>query len=225
MTVDEAIRLVADRVDAPLRDLARRSASLIHLSTGTRLFGAGDVVPGLHLIAQGAVRVLRETPDRGVVIHREVAGGLLGEVALFSDRRYPGTAIATEPTVLILLPESAVLQAIRRDPDLATLLLRRIAARTRDVIGRLGRIASLTVMRRLALHLLERSTTGRGTVVTLGMTQVQLAEELGTVKEIITRELRALARLGVIAPQGGGRYAIRDRSALRDIAGATRSRQ
>ena len=198
---------------------------MIRLSPGERLFHAGDVVPGLHLIAEGAIRVMRATPDRGVVIHHEVAGGLLGEVALFSDGRYPATATAMEPTLVLLVGEAEVHRALRQDPALAILLLRRLASRTKDVITRLDRIANLTVMRRLALHLLERAGAGREKIVTLGMTQVQLAEELGTVKEIITRELGALVRLGLIARLGAGRYAIRDRDGLRGIAGATSHRR
>ncbi|MEX2178228.1 MAG: Crp/Fnr family transcriptional regulator [Gemmatimonadaceae bacterium] len=224
--VEAALRPIAEHVAPPLLALARAAASVIRLSTGERLFAAGDAVPGLHLIAEGAIRVIRTTPDRGVVIHRELAGGVLGEVALFSDGRYPGTAVAMEPTLVILLSETMVLAAIQQNPELSVLLLRRLASRTRDVIGRLDRIANLTVMRRLALHLLDRAASGRagGATVSLGMTQVQLAEELGTVKEIITRELRALGKQGLIVPQGAGRYAIRDRDGLHRLAGRGRQR-
>jgi DNA-binding IclR family transcriptional regulator len=47
-------------------------------------------------------------------------------------------------------------------------------------------------------------------VVSLGMTQVELAEELGTVKEVVVRALATLRRLRLIAAAGRGRYHVVD---------------
>jgi DNA-binding transcriptional regulator LsrR (DeoR family) len=52
----------------------------------------------------------------------------------------------------------------------------------------------------------------------MGMTQRKVAEELGTVREVVSRELQSLAREGLIAPRGGGRYEIRDAEALRSLS-------
>jgi CRP/FNR family cyclic AMP-dependent transcriptional regulator len=107
---------------------------------------------------------------------------------------------------------------LRAGGPLAEVLLRRLASRTREVIGRLDRLVHLTVARRLARHLVERAEATRRREVSLGMTQVALAEELGTVKEIVVRELRALARRGLVAPLGRGRYLVADVDALRRFA-------
>ena len=50
------------------------------------------------------------------------------------------------------------------------------------------------------------------------MTQDRLAEELGTVREVVARELRALVRRGWIASLGGGRYRLIDARSLRAAA-------
>jgi DNA-binding transcriptional regulator LsrR (DeoR family) len=52
----------------------------------------------------------------------------------------------------------------------------------------------------------------------LGMTQAQLAEELGTVREVVVRGLAQLRRDGIIAAAGRGRYVISNRDGLTDLA-------
>ena len=105
--------------------------------------------------------------------------------------------------------------------ELAELLLHRLAARAREVIARLDRLAHQSVLRRLSHHLTLRALAARParSAISLGMTQVELAEELGTVKEVIVRELRSLRRLQLIEPAGRGMYRVVDLRALRTLAG------
>ena len=56
-------------------------------------------------------------------------------------------------------------------------------------------------------------------MIAIGMTQQQLAEELGTVREVIVRELHALRTAGLVRSLGGGRLEIVDITALRARAG------
>jgi CRP/FNR family transcriptional regulator len=157
-------------------------------------------------------------------VHQEGPGGLLGEVALFGTGAYPATAETTEPSVLAFLDAQAVHRALATDPALAPLLLRRLALRTGEVIARLDRIAHLTVPARVAAHLLGRvearpSRAAPDEAVSLGMTLVRLADELGTVKALVVRALAALRRARVIEAVGAGRYRVLDLPALRRIAG------
>lgn len=215
---------LGEALPAPLRVLAARDGRVRRLAAGERLFAAGDAVEGLHLVVAGAVRVLRETTGRRVVVHHEGPGGLLGEVALFAGTPYPGTAVALEPTAVLAIPAASLRRALRAEPALAELLLQRLARRAREVIERLDRVATRTVGARLAAHLHARTVVARrradAPLVTLGMTQVQLAEELGTVKEVVTREVRRLVRAGVLEAAGQGRYVVRDAATLARLADA-----
>ena len=78
------------------------------------------------------------------------------------------------------------------------MLLERLARRVRELVERLDRTALRSVSARLAEFLSARADArGRG-VIALGMTQQQLAEELGTVREVIVRELHALRTAGLV---------------------------
>jgi CRP/FNR family transcriptional regulator len=222
-----ALDAFRSRYPESLLVLAHARGTPRELAPGAVLFTAGDRVTGLHLVLDGALRIVRESAGRATVVHEERAGGMLGEVAYFTDGIYPGTAEALEPSRLLLLHSDDVERALASDHALARWMLGRLAARTREVIGRLDRVAHLTVLQRLASHLLARHrAVARGGVrsvaFSLGMTQARLAEELGTVKPLVVRELGTLTRLGVVERAGDGRYRVRDAGALERLASARR---
>ena len=183
-----ALRIVADRA------VERRFA------TGDILFRAGDTAPGLLVVLEGKVRVVRKAADRAQVVHVERAGGTLGEVPVFSGGGYPATAFV---------------------------LLERLSRRVRELVERLDRASLRPVSARLAEYLIGRADARHRAVIAIGMTQQQLAEELGTVREVVVRELQALRASGLLRALGSGRFEIVDATALRARAreGAGRGRK
>jgi CRP/FNR family transcriptional regulator len=166
----------------------------------------------------GRVRLLRESHGRTILIHHEERGGCLGEVPLFEGTTYPATAMAAEPTRCLVIHREAILEMVRTEPELALALLARLAARVRHVVDRLDRNTSQSTLGRLAEHLLARASASRARAFTLGASQQQAAEELGTVRELVVRGLRALRDRGAIVALGGGRYSVADEGLLRRIA-------
>lgn len=188
-----------------------------HLRKGATLFRAGSEPRGIFVVLAGRIRVVRGHRGRQHVIHSEGPGGTLCEVPFFAGGRVPATALAAEPSRCLTLDRHVLLAAMRQDPALAWLLLRRLSIRVRDLVERLDHVLSRGVATRLAGFLLARSQAVSGPL-TLGVTQAELAEEIGTVREVVVRCLGQLRRAGIIAPAGRGRYVIHDLAALRALA-------
>jgi CRP-like cAMP-binding protein len=183
------------------------------------LFRQDDPAPGLILIFEGRIRVVRSSAEgRRHVLHEEGAGGSLGEVPLFAGGGMAGTAIAMEPSVGVVLPADRFRAAVATNPDLALHLLSRLARRTRALAERLEQVTTRRVQARLAAHLLERARGAAGSAFAIGMTQGELAEDLGSVREVVVRELRGLCRSGALVARGGGRYEMPDPKVLRELA-------
>jgi CRP/FNR family transcriptional regulator len=183
------------------------------------LWLAGGAARQLYIVVEGAVRVVHGFGGRQHVIHTEGVGGTLGDVAMFEGGTYPATAIAASRTLCLSLDRDGLLRAMREDPELAFRLLSRLAARVRQLITRLDRVTAFSVPARLAGFLLMRhAAAGTGSFV-LGQTQQSVAEELGTVREVVVRALRDLRAEGLIVAEGRGRFRIADESRLRAIAG------
>jgi len=210
----KAISFFASFPRSALRIIAERGVER-RFKTGDIIFRAGDVAAGLMVVLEGKVRVVRKAGARTQVVHVERAGGTLGEVPTFSGGGYPATAFAAEPTVCVLIARDVLLAAVKTNPEAAFVLLERLARRVRELVERLDRSALRSVSARLAEFLVARADARGRAVIAIGMTQQQLAEELGTVREVIVRELHGLRTAGLIRSLGGGRFEIVDAPALR----------
>lgn len=187
-----------------------------HYAAEEVLYLAGTPASNIHLVLEGRVRLMRDSA-RAIMIHDERAGGCLGEVPLFEGTTYPATAIASERTRCLVISRVAVLAAVRENPDLALALLSRLAARVRAIVQRLDDTGKST-QARLAEHLLACATASRSASFTLGGTQQQVAEEMGTVRELVVRGLKSLQDRGAIIRKGNGRLVIADEQLLRAVA-------
>lgn len=201
----------AARADVAARAVLRRYA------VGEPLWRVGDAPRGLFIIRSGRVRIMSNAGGRRHVVHVEGPGATLGEVPLFDGGSYPATAIASEPTVCIVLGMDALRAVMAARPQLAWLLLARLAGRVRHLIDRLARQTADPVRARLALHLLARPVSPAGSI-TLGGTQEAVAEELGTVREVVVRHLREFLADGLLRRFARREYRIVDSRALAVIA-------
>jgi CRP-like cAMP-binding protein len=185
------------------------------VANGAALFRAGEEARGIYLVLDGTVRVVGHRGGRQHLIHVEGPGGSLGEVPFFAGGGFPATALADGPVRYLFLDRAAITAAIRLDPTLAWRLLRHMSTRVRELVGRLERNTAWSVQGRLAEVLIRRHAAAGGAAFTLGQTQAALAEELGTVREVVVRTLAALREDGLIRNVGRGRYAVRDERGLR----------
>jgi CRP-like cAMP-binding protein len=207
-----------------LGTLSQSARSALLSAAGERRYATSEIIylagahaQSLYVVLEGRVRLLRESHGRTIVIHEEARGGCLGEVPLFEGTTYPATAMAAEPTRCLVWHRDAILEAVRADPELALALLSRLAARVRHLVDRMDRNTSQPMLGRLAQLLLARAAASRAASFSLGGSQQQAADEIGTVREVVVRGLRTLRERGAIAARGGGRYSV-DEEALHRIA-------
>jgi len=185
---------------------------------GQTLWSADTDAQGLAVVLDGSVRVVRAPRGRQYGVHTEGPGGTLGEVPFFAGGRYPATAIATAPTTCLWLDRATVARAVVADPEVAFRWLERLAVRVRALVARLDEQTAETVEQRLASYVLARQAEAKGAPFTLGGTQAEAAEDLGTVREVLVRTLRLFRERGLLDSPSRGRFVVRDRERLTRIA-------
>jgi CRP/FNR family transcriptional regulator len=201
----------------PAREALAARAVVRKYRAGQYLWRAGDESRGLHLVVAGRVRIVRDEGRWQHVVHVEGAGASLGEVPLFAGGGYPASALAAEATTCIVIDRSSLQTVIATHPNLAWSLLRSLAARVRDLVDRLSSRRGDPIQTRLAAYILSQPRTTSGALL-LRETQQAIAEELGTVREIVGRQLGALVQAGMLERRGRGRYAVVDEAGLSGIA-------
>ena len=218
-----------DQLTAALRGLAELDArALIQLGRASAvrtyrpkqvLYRAGERADGLYIVLSGRVIVRRESAARSQMLHTEVAGGVLGEIPVFGGRAFPATATALETTRCAHVPIAVIDRLIREEPTFARFALRRMAARAESLLRRIDDLTATTVTMRLAGFIADRAATSRTPDFTLGVTQSELANELGTAREVIVRGIAALVSAGAIRRTGRSRFGVQSHSTLRALAG------
>ena len=190
--------------------------------------GGGDLPRGgpclgLYVVATGRVKVSKLSAEgREQVLHAERKGAL-GEAPLFDDEPYPASALALEPAVLLFLPKQTVLAWCRRRPDVAIGIARTLARRMRSFAALAEGLALREVSQRLAGYLVRRASEGghkvqSGVEILLEESNQEIAAQIGTVRELVSRMLASLRREGLIAVSGR-RITILDAKRLRARSG------
>jgi len=146
---------------------------------------------------------------------------VLGEIPVFGGERFPATATALEPTQCCHIPIPVVERLLGEEPSFARFALRRMAARAHSLLHRIDELTASTVTARLAAFVAARAAQDAAPDFSLGMTQGELATELGTAREVIVRGIAQLVDAGAIARTGRSRFVVRRLATLRSMAGDT----
>lgn len=200
-----------------LNELARLARKR-ELAQGELLFLAGEKAAGLFVIASGRIRAFRVNPQgREQTIHIETGGAVLAEVPVFDDGVYPATAVAEEPTTVLFIEKTDILQFLLQHPQVCLTALKLMAQRLRGHAELVDALSLQQVGQRLARFLLAQgrdqgARTNSGFQVDLALSNEELARRIGSVREVVSRTLTRLERDGLIAqldiPKTGKRRRI-----------------
>jgi CRP-like cAMP-binding protein len=180
---------------------------------GAPLFHAGDLPEGLHVMAAGSCRIYVLSPRTGreIDLATERPYRTVAELPSFDGGPYPAHAQALEDATTLFIEQAAFDQLLLERPTLAVHLLRTMGARLRRLVGLVERLSFQEVVQRLAAHLLERATHGVPFALEANAT---IAAGIGTVPELVSRNLARLHQAGAI--ELDGRTVVRaDLAALR----------
>ena len=221
ISLEELRRILPASSDLEERAVVQiaRAAALRRYRSKDVLYRAGEIPDGLYLIMVGRVLVVRETASRSEMLHTESAGGVLGEIPVFGGGEFPATATALEPTRCAHLPIAVIDRLLRDEPTFARFALRRMATRAQSLLRRIDELTATTLTARLAAYIAQRAAESSAPEFSLGVTQAELALELGTAREVVVRGIGALVSAGAIERSGRSRFRVRQLTILRSLAG------
>ncbi len=187
-------------------------ARRVRVPAGTTIHREGESEPHLELVVRGLVRAhVSATDGRTMTVRYCRKGALVGVATLFAanaDR--PFAVQALSESELLRLRPAVVRRLADRDVQVAGALLAETSERVLSFVEELSGNAFATVRQRLARHLLDlASQRQRGPDLIAPLTQQELADAIGTVREVVVRVLRELREEGVVETGRHG-IAIRD---------------
>lgn len=170
---------------------------------GQVIFLEGEPGAGLHVIAEGQVKIFKLSPQgREQILHRLGPGDTFNDVAVLDGGPNPASAAALTDVTLCVIARADIQRLAQVYPVLAWALIESIARRARHLVAMVEDLALRSVKARLA-RLLLAEALGSAAADEIDrsqmVTQAELAARLGTVREMIGRVLRELADEGFIA--------------------------
>ncbi len=174
------------------------------LSRDETLFTEGDPCEGLYVVQSGGIKLFKMAETgREQVLVIERAGSTVGELAVFDGGAYPASAAAIEDSTLLYLPKREFLELCRRNSAVSFAVIRALAWRFRYMASLVEELSLKEVSHRLARFLRDRAVasglrTRRGIEFPLEETNQEIAAAIGTVRDLVSRNLRRFVDRGLI---------------------------
>jgi CRP/FNR family cyclic AMP-dependent transcriptional regulator len=188
--------------DPALRELAARGAVRSYRKD-VLIIQEGDLGDTLYILLAGRVKVFASGEnDREVVIDTHGPGEYVGEMALDGGPR-SASVITLEPSVCAVVTRVTLRDHIARHPEFAFELLARVIRRARRATANVKSLALLDVYGRVR-HLFDELAVERDGVriIPERLTHQEIADRVGSSREMISRLLKDLERGGYLSSEG-----------------------
>jgi CRP/FNR family transcriptional regulator len=192
------IPLFASLDPSELNALAERGVEK-HYSPNDVLFSEGEDCEGLFVLVKGTIKIYKTSSGgREMTIALEPAPGTVAELPLFDGGPYPASVSAVDEVTVLLLQKRDFYQVCRQYPEVSLKVLAVVGRRLRHLVTTLESVTFGSVRQRLARTLLEFSESAKEQAFALPVTHQELASRLGTVREVVSRNLGRFQIEGLI---------------------------
>jgi CRP/FNR family transcriptional regulator len=189
-----------------------RNVALVR--TGARIFAQGELCGGMPLLVEGSVKVVKLAANgRELMLYRVRPGGscILSTGCLLGHSSYNADGYAETELKLLVMPAPLFNRQLAASAPFRDFVFHLFAERIAELMQLVEEVAFARLDVRLAKLLASRERD------TLDVTHQQLADELGSVREIVSRLLKGFAAQGLIR-SGREQIAIVDRAGLQRLA-------
>ena len=160
------------------------------------------------MVESGNVRIFKSSASgREHVLSIDGPGSSIAEVPVFDGGNYPASGAAVDDVTLLFVSKQDFHALCLAHPEVPLKVLRVVGARLRRLVGIIEELSFTTVRHRLASYLLrlaEKSGKRKadGVEITLPVTNQELAAQIGTVRELVSRNLSRLQAEGMLKVDG-----------------------
>lgn len=216
----ELLSQVSFFADAP-PDLQReitQSSSVVRLASGAYFLREGDSCAHFAVVVSGRMRVFKLGESGHEITLYHVGAGEacpLNVSCILSDRPVPAMAMVEEDVEAVVVPAGAFRRWVAEHESLRSAVFRMFSTRLTEVMSLVEEVAFRRMDQRLARRLGELFQERSDGVVEI--THAEIAADLGTAREVVSRLLKEFERLGAIA-LARGRIELRDGARLRELA-------
>jgi CRP/FNR family transcriptional regulator len=199
-----------------VRQSLERASRVRRFKAGRRVFGSGESAPGMLFLIEGTIRVhQRGDNGRDIVLYR-VSGGeccVMTTAYHFTFLHSYTEGVAEGDVVAAEVHRELFDELTRSSPAFRDFVLSAYSARMVDLF----RVIDEVVFGRMDLRIAERLLHLADEAGDVRVTHQSLADELGTAREVVSRQISEFQKRGWVE-QGRGRVRLGDAAALQRFA-------
>lgn len=199
-----------------VRDRLLKEARIVEMPKGAQVFGPANVPDSLFFLYDGRIRVSQNSDTgRDIVLYRVDAGEscVLTTACMLAEEAYNAEGIAETDITAIVLPKLAFDRLVAEEEAFRKFVFAAYSRRLIDLL----RVVDDVAFGHMDVRLAERLLTLAGEFKEISTTHQQLASELGTAREVVSRILQDFQKREMIA-QSRGHILLLDKQALRERA-------
>lgn len=201
------VQIFSGLTESELAFLSQRAVPR-HFSPGDTIFSEGEACAGLYVVESGHIRIFKSSAGgREQVLSIEGPGSSVAELPVFDGGNYPASVTAIDSATLLFLSKQDFQALCLAHPQVALKVLRVVGARLRRLVGIIEELSFTTVRHRLASLLLRLARdhgkrTIEGVEISLPASNQELASQIGTVRELVSRNLSRFQSEGLLRIDG-----------------------
>jgi len=186
---------------------------------GEVVFAEGQPCAGLYVVERGHIRIFKTSPGgREQVLTIDGPGSSVAEVPVFDGGNYPASGAVVDSALLLFVSKQDFQALCLAHPQVTLKVLRIVGARLRRLVEIIEELSFTTVRHRLASFLVrlarqEGKRTPAGIEILLPASHQELAAQIGTVRELVSRNLSRFQAEGLLIVEGRN-VIVRDLKAL-----------
>lgn len=194
---------------------------------GERVLESGSGSREVFLVVRGAVNIVNFSPSgREVAFATAKTGEYFGELSAIDGQPRSASVIASEPSLLAILPAPVFLDLLQRRAEVTFRVLQRLTRMVRVSDVRIMELSTLAAAQRVYAELLrmaepEAAVPGLWVIRPLPPLR-EIASRTSTTRETVTRALSQLYPTGLIRRKGRSLY-LMNRAGLEEIVRALQS--
>ena len=213
----EALSKIPFFAEAPgdLQKAVTEAAVVVHLEAGEYFLREGDTCAHFAILVSGKMRVFKlGESGQEITLYHVGAGEAcpLNVSCILSDRTVPAMACVEEDVEAVVVPAATFRSWIAEYEPLRRFVFQMFSSRLTEVMSLVEEVAFRRMDQRLARRLEDLLAEGGSVEIT----HADIAADLGTAREVVSRLLKEFERLGAIS-LSRGRILLRDGSILRDL--------
>jgi CRP-like cAMP-binding protein len=181
--------------------LAARAVRKLY-NPGEVLFYEGDDCQGFYVVSAGRVRIFKSSANgREQILAMEGPGSSIAELPVFDGGKYPASCSAVDECEMVFISRRDFRAFCLEHPEVALKVLAVVGSRLRRLVGIIEELSFTTVRQRLIAFLLrmaQATAHGASSSFDLPGSHQEIANQMGTVRELVSRNLTRLQAEGLV---------------------------